>query len=109
MRVQFASSIDSNPSLAAIRVFLYLMYCHVLRMFVSQELSKETTIIYEGYWEFSRDVSAAMLVSPDNGTAAMLVSPTNPPGVELCPYANVLFWCSLVPLVKTLYITMFTP
>lgn len=94
MRVRFASSIDSNPSLAAIRVFLYLMYGHVLQMFVSQELSKETTIIYEGYWEFSRDVTAAMLVSLDKGTAAKLVSPTNPPGVELYPYANVLFWCS---------------
>lgn len=97
MRVQFASSIDSNPSLADIRVFLYLMYCYVLQMFVSQELSKETTTIYEGYRVFSRVVTAAMLVSPDKGTAAMLVSPTNPPRVELYPYANVLFWFSLVP------------
>ena len=32
---------------------------------------------------FSRDVTAAMLVSLNKGTAAMLVSPTNPPGIEL--------------------------
>ena len=32
---------------------------------------------------FSRDVTAAMLVSLNKGTAAMLMSPTNPPGIEL--------------------------
>ena len=32
---------------------------------------------------FSRNVTAAMLVSLNKGTAARLVSPTNPPGIEL--------------------------
>ena len=32
---------------------------------------------------FSRDVTAAVLVSLNKGTAAMLVSPTNPLGIEL--------------------------
>ena len=32
---------------------------------------------------FSRDVTAAVLVSVNKGTAAMLVSSTNPPGTEL--------------------------
>ena len=41
--------------------------------------------------EFSRDVTAAMLVSLSKGMAAMLVSPTNLPGIELCSYANVFF------------------
>ena len=40
---------------------------------------------------FSRDVTAAMLVFLNNGTAAMLVSPTNPPGIELYYHANVFF------------------
>ena len=31
---------------------------------------------------FSRDVTAAMLVSVNKGTAAMLVSPTNPAEIE---------------------------
>ena len=57
---------------------------------------------------FSRDVTAAMLVSLNKGTAAMLVSPTNPLGIELYSYANVFFcfgWktCSLITWVKTLY------
>ena len=32
---------------------------------------------------FSLDVTAAMLVSVNIGTAAILVSPTNPPGIDL--------------------------
>ena len=40
---------------------------------------------------FSRDVTAAMLVSLNKGTAAILVSPTNPSGIELYSCANVLF------------------
>ena len=44
------------------------------------------------YRVFSRDVTAAMLVSLNKGTAAMLVSPTNPPGIELYYHAN-LFFC----------------
>ena len=39
----------------------------------------------------SRDVTEAMLVSLNKGTAAMLVSPTNPPGIELYSYANIFF------------------
>ena len=56
---------------------------------------------------FSRDVTAAMLVSLNEGTAVMLVAPTNPPGIELYSYANVFFclgWktCSLITWVKIL-------
>ena len=40
---------------------------------------------------FSRDVTAAMLVSLNKGKAAMLVSPINPPGIEFYSYANVSF------------------
>ena len=40
---------------------------------------------------FSRDVTVAMLMSLNKGTAAMLVSPTNPSGTELNSYANVFF------------------
>ena len=40
---------------------------------------------------FSRDVTAAMLVSLNKGTAAMLVSATNPLGIELFCHANVFF------------------
>ena len=40
---------------------------------------------------FSCDVTGAMLVSLNRGTAALLVSPTNPLGIELYSYANVLF------------------
>ena len=43
------------------------------------------------YRVFSRDVTAAMLVSLNKGVAAMLVSQTNPPGIELCSYGNVFF------------------
>ena len=52
------------------------------------------------YWVFSRDV-----------TAAMLVSPTNPPGLELYSCGNAFFcfgWktCSLIKWVKTFYTTI---
>ena len=40
---------------------------------------------------FSRDVTAAILVSQNNETAAMLVSQTSPVGVELCSNANAFF------------------
>ena len=43
------------------------------------------------YRVFSRDVTAAMLVSQNKGMAAMLVSPTNPLGIELYYHANVFF------------------
>ena len=43
------------------------------------------------YRVFSRDVTAAMLVSPSKGTAAMSVSPTNLPGIKLYSHANVSF------------------
>ena len=60
------------------------------------------------YRVFSCDVTAAMLVSLNKGTAAMLVSPTNPLGIELYSYANSFFCfalkaCSLITWVKTLY------
>ena len=42
---------------------------------------------------FSRDVTAAMLVSLNKGTAAMLVSPTNPLGIELYFYAVFPLFC----------------
>ena len=37
------------------------------------------------------DVTAAMLVSPNNEMAAMFVSRSNPPGIESYYYANVFF------------------
>ena len=40
------------------------------------------------YSVFSRDVTAAMLVSLNKGTVAMLVSPINPLGIELYSYGN---------------------
>lgn len=60
------------------------------------------------YGVFSRDVTVAMLVFLDNGTAAVVVFLTNPPGSELHYHANVFFcFCgktrSLITWVKTLY------
>ena len=43
------------------------------------------------YRVFSCDVTAAMLVSLNKGTAAVLVSPTNLWGIELYSYAKVFF------------------
>ena len=40
---------------------------------------------------FSRDVTAAILVSLNKETAAMLMSPTNPPRIERYSYANEFF------------------
>ena len=40
---------------------------------------------------FLRDVTAAVLVFLNKGTAAMLVYPTNSPGIELYSNAKVLF------------------
>ena len=45
------------------------------------------------YRMFSRDVTAAILVSQNNEMAAMLVSQTSPVGVELFSYVNA-FFCS---------------
>ena len=49
---------------------------------------------YDDNRAFSPDVTAAMLVSLNKGTASILVSPTIPPGIELYSYANLsfLFW-----------------
>ena len=44
------------------------------------------------YGAFPRDVTAAMLVSLNKGTAAILVSPTNRPGIELLCKRFLLFW-----------------
>ena len=49
--------------------------------------------IKQSYRVFSRDVTAAILVSQNNETASMLVSQTNPLKVELFSYANA-FFCS---------------
>ena len=43
------------------------------------------------YGVFSRDVTAAMLVSLNKGTVALWVSSINPPGIELYSCANVFF------------------
>ena len=43
------------------------------------------------YRVFSRDLTAAMFVSLNKGTAAMLVSTINPPGIQLFSCANVFF------------------
>ena len=40
---------------------------------------------------FSRDVTTAMLVPLNKGTAAMFASPSNPRGIELYSYTNVFF------------------
>ena len=45
---------------------------------------------FELYRVFSRDVTSAMLVSLNKGTAAMLVSPTNPLGIELYVWKHFL-------------------
>ena len=58
-----------------------------------KEEGKEKKIHAEGRsnaW-ISHDVTAAMLVSPNNEMAAMLVSRSNPPGIESYYYANVFF------------------
>ena len=43
------------------------------------------------YTVFSRDVTTAMLVSLNKGTATMLVSPTNPPRIEVYSCATFSF------------------
>ena len=45
----------------------------------------------EPYRVFSRDVTAAMLVSLNKREVAILASPTNPPGIDLYSYANAFF------------------
>ena len=45
------------------------------------------------YRVFTHEVTAGILVSPNNEEAAMLVSQTSPVGVELLSYANA-FFCS---------------
>ena len=47
----------------------------------------------EGNRAFSHDVTAAILVFQNNGTAAMLVYLDNPVGVELFSYVKT-FFCS---------------
>ena len=49
------------------------------------------------YRVFSRDVSAAMLVSQNKEMAAMLVSQTKPLGIELYFYTNT-FFCFSKPI-----------
>ena len=68
------------------------------------------------YKVFSCDVTVAMLVSLNKGTAVMLVSPTNPLGTELYSYANSFFYfaskmcsslCTVITLI-TKFHDMFT-
>ena len=40
---------------------------------------------------FSRDITAAMLVTLNKGMAVMSVSLTNPLGIQLHSYANIFF------------------
>ena len=49
------------------------------------------------YRVFSRDVTAAMLVSQNKEMATMLVSQTKPLGIELYFYANT-FFCFSKPI-----------
>ena len=59
----------------------------------SRKEGKEKKIHAEGRsnsW-ILHDVTAAMLVSPNNEMAAMLVSRSNPPGIDSFYYANVFF------------------
>ena len=51
----------------------------------------DLTLGNDPYRLFSRDVTVAMLVSLNKGTAAMLVSPITPLGIEFYSYANVFF------------------
>ena len=44
------------------------------------------------YRAFSRDVTAAMLMSLNKVTGAILVFPTNPAGIELYSYENIFFF-----------------
>ena len=58
-----------------------------------KEEGKEKKIHAEGRsnsW-LLHDVTAALLVSPNNEMAAMLVSRSNPPGIDSYYYANVFF------------------
>ena len=58
-----------------------------------KEEGKEKKIHAEGRsnsW-ILHDVTAAMLVSPNNEMAAMLMSRSNPPGIESYYYTNVFF------------------
>ena len=68
-----------SPEEVSIWVFHCLRECVILLLAPSNSV-------------FSRDVTAAMLVSLNNGAAAMFVYPTNPPGIELCYHANVLLF-----------------
>ena len=82
-----------------IKQLLDSVFCHILN---NKGFSKcnQSTLIIPGITKtpsnngvFSHDVTAAILVSQNNGTAAMLVSQTNPLGVEFHSYANA-FFCS---------------
>ena len=59
--------------------------------YASQEGRSSLTCNFHLYGVFARDVTAAMLVSLNKGTAVVLVSPTNPPEIGLYSYANVSF------------------
>ena len=52
-------------------------------------------VLFEvGYRAFSHDVTAAILVFQNNGTAAMLVYLDNPVGVEFFSYVKTFFCCN---------------
>ena len=66
----------------------------MLQCAIDRFQSRDMTALFSGAQNnrvFSRDVTTAMLVSVNNGTAAMLVYLTNPPGIELYYHANVFF------------------
>ena len=50
-----------------------------------------STFLFLFYSWISHDVTAAMLLSPNNEMAAMLVSRSSPPGIENYYYVNVFF------------------
>ena len=76
---------------AAKRLVVILLKCPWAALVMQLVFSsfKPFCLPYNGL--FSRDVTAAMLVSQNKGTATKLVSPTNPQGIELFYHANVFF------------------
>ena len=101
---------SDSPYIDSLFIFYFIFIFLTGSLLLKSPVFTDWLVANVFYRVFSRDVTAAILLSQNNETAAMLVSQTSPLGVELFSDANA-FFCSnksaqmLATWVKTLYNT----
>ena len=83
---------SDSPYIDSLFLFYFIFIFLTGSLLLKSPLFTDWLVANVFYRVFSRDITAAILLSQNNETAAMLVSQTSPLGVELFSYANAFFW-----------------